>query len=101
MNASEAYCHVIADLLAADGRIDDAEREFLETTMDRLALSDEQKDRVRHFEANEDAEALVAEMDLERKQQLRDDMLSATLADGTIGAREREIVKRLSAKLEL
>jgi hypothetical protein len=81
--------------------MDEAEREFLEATMERLDLSEEEMDRVRHFEGADGAEDVVAEMPLERREALRDDLLSATLADGRINDREREIVERLSAKLDL
>ncbi len=101
MNASEAYCHVVAGLLASDGKMDDAERDFLEETMERLGLSDDEADRVRHFEGASEAEAVVSEMPAERKKKLRDDLLGATLADGSIDEREQKIMERLSEKLQL
>src|SRR5262249_7489557 len=45
-----ARCHLLAAVLAADGSLGDDERDLLEQTMERLGLSDDERDRVRHFE---------------------------------------------------
>lgn len=99
MRPELAYCHIVAGLLAADGMMDQTERDFLHDTMARLGLDTEERDAVVHFEGTEGAEDAVRAMPLERRQELRDDLVTATLADGKISAPESEMVQRLSELL--
>lgn len=101
MKPTVAYCHVIASLLAADGMMDQPEREFLDATMTKLGLDETERDAVMHFEGGDDAERVVAEMPLEERQELRDDLLAATLADGKISPLESQMMQRLSELLGL
>jgi len=101
MNPSVAYCHVIASVLAADGIMEETERTFLDQTMTSLGLSDEDRQAVIHFEGADEAEATVKKLPTQTKEQLRDDLLAATLADGKISPHESAMVKRLTAILEL
>lgn len=99
MKPEVAYCHIVAGLLAADGRMDQTERDFLEETMSRLGLDDTERDAVMHFEGTEDAEETVRSMPLAQRQELRDDLVAATLADGKITPLESEMMERLSQLL--
>ena len=101
MRPEVAYCHVIAGLLAADGRMEETERAFLDDTMNKLGLSDEERDAVSHFEGADGAEEVVTSMPLGDRQQLRDDLLAATLADGKISPLESKMMERLSELLGL
>lgn len=101
MKPSVAYCHVIAGLLAADGQMEQTEREFLNATMDELGLDADERDAVMHFEGADQAEDVVRQMPLEDRKRLRDTLLSATLADGRISPLEAQMMKRLSETLGL
>ena len=101
MKPEVAYCHVIAGLLAADGRMDQSERDFLDATMTKLGLDAAERDAVMHFEGADGAEEAVRQMPLEDRERLRDDLLAATLADGKITALESQMVQRLSEVLGL
>jgi uncharacterized tellurite resistance protein B-like protein len=95
MNKHLAMCHLIASVVAADGIMDDAERLFLEGAMERLGLSPGEAQQVREFK-NQGAEEAVRSMSMDEKQQLRDELLAATLADGRISPHETEVVKRIT-----
>lgn len=101
MKPEVAYCHVIAGLLAADGMMDQTERDFLDETMGKLGLDDDERDAVMHFEGADGAEDVVKSMPLADRQALRDDLLAATLADGKISPLESQMVQRLSDLLGL
>ena len=54
MNERVARCHLIASVLAADGIMTPGEQEFLQRTMDRLELTELEREAVRHFEGGEE-----------------------------------------------
>ena len=81
--------------------MDDAERTFLETTMEKMGLDAATKERVKHFEGSDEAIDLVSSMPLEQRQELRDDLVGATLADGKIDALEQLLMKELSESLDV
>ena len=101
MKPTVAYCHIIAGLLAADGLMEQAERQFLDAAMDQAGLDEAERDAVMHFEGAADAEAVVSAMPLDQREQLRDDLLAATLVDGRISPHESEMMTRLTALLGL
>jgi uncharacterized tellurite resistance protein B-like protein len=81
--------------------MDDVERAFLETTMEKMELDAAGKERVKHFEGSDEALDLVRAMPLEQRQALRDDLVGATLADGKIDALEQLLMKELSESLDV
>jgi len=101
MNPSLAYCHVVASVLAADGRMDESEREFLNQLMAKLGLSEQEREDVVHFENTNGAEEAVQAMPEQERRQLMDDVLGAVLADGKISPLEQQLVHRLTEVLGL
>ena len=70
--------------------------------------TDEEKDRVRHFESTGgdsvklwDPLDVVKTMPKEKREELRDDLLSATLADGKIHELEQVLMEVLSESLDV
>lgn len=92
---------LIAKVLAADGIMTDQEREFLESAMEALSLSDADRQRVRDFEGWDEAEPVVAKLGLEEKRELMDGLVQAVLSDGKVSPHEMETIERLSAALGL
>ena len=64
MDERVARCLLIAKVLAADGMITDAERDYLEDTMDALGLDPEAKVRVRNFDGWDEAAVVVAALSI-------------------------------------
>ena len=92
---------LIAKVLAADGIMTDEERDFLESAMEALALPEEDRTRVRHFEGWEEAEPIVAKLSTEEKREFMDGLVRAVLADGKVSPHEMRTVEKLSAALGL
>ena len=92
---------LIAKVLAADGIMTDEERELLETAMETLSLSEEERARVRSFEGWDEAEPVVAAMSEDDKRALMDELVQAVLADVKVSPHEMEAVERLSVALGL
>lgn len=92
---------LIAQVLAADGIMTDEEREFLESSMDALELSDEEKARVRRLEDWDQAEPIVAAMSVEQKREFMDGLVHAVLSDGKVSPHEMTTIEKLSAALGL
>ncbi len=101
MNTKLAYCHVVASVLAADGVIEEAERQFLDRIMTDMNLSDEERDQVMHFEGTDGAVETVRELPALAREQLRDDVLAATLIDGKISPHESRLVSLITEALGL
>lgn len=101
MKPEVAYCHMLASVVAADGKMDDRERILLERVMGELGLTEEERDAVTHFEGVEEAESVLETLSQDVKEQLRDDMLAATLADGEVSKLERDQVERITKLMGL
>ena len=101
MNERVARCHLIASVLAADGRIDPSERELLRQTMTRFQLTSEEQDRVMHFENSGEALATARLLPQSERQALVDELVQAALVDGQLSPLESKLVAKLSAALEL
>ena len=98
MTKHVAMCHLIAEVIAADGIMHERERAYLEQTMDNFDLSGEEKDQVRNFK-NEGTDEVAKAMSDADKNNLRDDLLAATLADGKISSLETDAVQRITTML--
>lgn len=99
MNDRIARCMLIAKVLAADGIMTDEERLFLETSMDSLELSDDEKRRVRDLDGWDVAEPIVAALSTEAKREFMDSLVHAVLADGKVSPHEMTTIDKLSAAL--
>jgi uncharacterized tellurite resistance protein B-like protein len=101
MHPNVARCHLLAEVLAADGMMTEVERELLEQEMEQLELSEADRDQVRHFEGAAGAVELVATLPEEDRQALVDHLVAAALADGKLTPAETEVVKRIGSALRL
>jgi len=101
MSPELARCHLLAEVLSADGMMNDDERALLEDALTRAALDDTERDLVRHFEgAAVAADVLRAQPEAER-QALIDQLVEAALADGKLTPNETAAVKRIAQALGL
>ncbi len=101
MDERVARCMLIAKVLAADGIMTDAERDFLETAMEALGLDPVERTQVRNFEGWDEAEQVIAALSLEEKRALMDGLVHAVLADGKVSPHEMQTIERLSQALGL
>ena len=101
MNPDLARCHLLAEILAADGFMTDAERSLLEQHLARYQLTDKERDQVRHFEGAGDAASALRGLPAEERQQVVDELVEAALADGKLTAQETAAVKRIAEALGL
>ncbi len=101
MEKRVAHCHLLAKLLASDMIMTDEERAFLDRTMDRLDLTEEERDRVLHFEDAEGAEATMRALPEADRQVVLDDLVGAALADGQLTSAETALVKKIAESLGL
>lgn len=91
-----AHCHIVAQMLAADARVNDREQAFLDRCMTRMGLSDAERDRVVHFEGIEEAEQVAGQWSEDKRRQLLDELVAAALVDGKLDTLEMKMVERLS-----
>ncbi len=101
MLASVARCHLLAEVLAADGMMAESEREILEAEMERLGLGEAERDQVRHFEGAGEAVATVAALPESERQGVVDALVDAALVDGKLTPAETAVVKRIADALHL
>ena len=101
MNRELARCHLLAEILAADGFMTDAERSLLEQHLVRYQLTEEERDQVRHFEGAGDAASALRGLPAQERQQVVDELVEAALADGKLTAQETAAVKRIVEALGL
>jgi uncharacterized tellurite resistance protein B-like protein len=101
MDDRVARCHLLAEVLAADGIMTDDERALLEKHMANHELSDEEKHAIRNFEGTDAAIALLRERAPAERREIVDELVEAALADGKLSPKETTTVKRLAAALGL
>lgn len=101
MDHRTAYCHLIASVLAADGIITPNERAFLSRVMERMGLSDAERDAVVHFEGADRAAEVARELPESLRRELLDELLSAALVDGKLSPFETRVVGELTRELGL
>jgi uncharacterized tellurite resistance protein B-like protein len=96
-----ARCHLLAEVLAADGIMTDEERALLEQHLANHELTDEEKQSVRDFEGTEGAAALLRERPEIERQEILDQLVECAMADGKLSPKETEAVKRIAQALGL
>jgi uncharacterized tellurite resistance protein B-like protein len=101
MDHRVARCHLLAEVLAADGIMTDDERKLLERHLANHELSDEEREQVRNFEGAEGAVAALRERPAAERQEVVDQLVEAALADGKLTANETATVKRIASALGL
>ncbi|HJL17198.1 MAG TPA: TerB family tellurite resistance protein [Sandaracinaceae bacterium LLY-WYZ-13_1] len=101
MDVTVARCLLIAKVLASDGIMTDEERAFLESSMEALGLSEDDRARVRDLEGWDEAEPLVAALSEAEKREFMDGLVQAVLADGKVSPHEMQTIEKLSSALGL
>ncbi|SRR5258706_14210620 len=99
MNTRVARCHLLAEVLAADGIMTDAERALLERHLAHDEISDEERRQVREFDNADDAIVALRERPAAEKHEIIDQLVEAALADGKLTPNETAAVKRIAAAL--
>lgn len=100
MHKNVAMCHWIAEVIAADGVLDERELTYLENAMEDYGLTEDERQLVRDFQ-NAGADAAAPELSDADKAKLRDDLMAATLIDGQVSILETEKVRRITDLLGL
>ena len=101
MALARARCHLLAQVLSADGKMTEDERSLLEQSMHDAGVSDQERDLVRHFEGADGAAAALRAEPEAARQALLDQLVEAALADGKLTPNETAIVKQLASALGL
>jgi uncharacterized tellurite resistance protein B-like protein len=101
MDDRVARCHLLAEVLAADGIMTDDERALLEKHMANHELSEAEKNAIRNFEGTDAAIATLRQRAPAERREIVDELVEAALADGKLTPNETAAVKRLAAALGL
>lgn len=99
MTPNLAKCLLVAKVLIADGMITDDERTFLETLMNELGLSKEDRDRVISLDGMDDATAYVQKLSVDERRDLVTRLFDAASADGHLSPLEMATMKKVKAAL--
>jgi uncharacterized tellurite resistance protein B-like protein len=99
MNTRVARCHLLAEVLAADGIMTDAERALLEQHLAHDELSDDDRRKVREFDNADDAIPVLRGLPAAERHEIIDQLVEAALADGKLTPNETAAVKRIAAAL--
>lgn len=101
MNEKTARCLLLSKVLIADGIMTENERIFLDRAMTKMGLTDDERRRVIDLEGWNEAEAALAGLPAESKQELVGELVDAASADGRLSPLENEMVKRITQALGL
>lgn len=101
MNPNVAKALLVAKVLVADGMMQDEERAFLETAMNSLGLTADERKAVVELEGLDKAHEHVLALPTEERQQILEMLVDAASADGKLSPYEMGVVKRLTAALGL
>jgi len=101
MNPNVAKSLLVAKVLVADGMMQDEERAFLDTVMNSLGLTADERKKVIELEGLDDAHKHVLALPLEERQQILEMLVDAASVDGKLSQYEMGVVKRLSTALGL
>jgi uncharacterized tellurite resistance protein B-like protein len=99
MDPREARCHLIADVLTADGILTEDERKLLLEHVIVAKLDDDERRRVMALEGREEAERVMRAQPEDARRALIDELVDAALVDGKLTPTETAEVKRLAASL--
>jgi uncharacterized tellurite resistance protein B-like protein len=99
MDPREARCHLIADVLTADGILTEDERKSLLEHVIVAKLDDDERRRVMALEGREEAERVMRAQPEDARRALIDELVDAALVDGKLTPTETAEVKRLAASL--
>jgi uncharacterized tellurite resistance protein B-like protein len=101
MNPNVAKSLLVAKVLVADGMMQDEERSFLDTVMNSLGLTTDERKSVVELEGLDTAHKFVLGLPQEERQQILEMLVDAASIDGKLSQYEMGVVKRLTKALEL
>jgi uncharacterized tellurite resistance protein B-like protein len=101
MDNRVARCHLLAEVLMADGIMTEDEKQLLEQHLANHELSDEEKKSVRNLEGGAEAIAILRERPMIERQEILDQLVECALADGKLTSNETATVKRIAQALGL
>jgi uncharacterized tellurite resistance protein B-like protein len=101
MNPNVAKSLLVARVLVADGMMQDEERAFLDTVMNSLNLTAEERKSVTELDGLDDAHKFVMGLPKEERQQIVEMLVDAASVDGKLSQYEMGVVKRLTKALDL
>jgi uncharacterized tellurite resistance protein B-like protein len=101
MNPNVAKSLLVAKVLVADGMMQDEERAFLDTVMNSLGLTADERKKVIELDGLDDAHKYVLALSKEERQQIVEMLVDAASVDGKLSPHELGVVKRLTQALQL
>ena len=101
MKPNVAKSLLVAKVLVADGMMQDEERKFLETIMNSLGLTADERKAVTELDGLDEAHEFVLSLPKEERQQIVEILVDAASVDGKLSPHEMGVVKRLTAALQL
>jgi uncharacterized tellurite resistance protein B-like protein len=101
MNPNVAKSLLVAKVLVADGMMQDEERQFLDTVMNSLGLTADERKAVTELDGLDDAHKFVMNLPKEERQQIVELLVDAASVDGKLSQYEMGVVKRLTKALDL
>src|SRR6188508_511009 len=101
MNPNVAKSLLVAKVLVADGMMQDEERQFLDTVMNSLGLTGDERKAVIELDGLDKAHEFVMQLPKEERQQILEMLVDAASVDGKLSQYEMGVVKRLTKALDL
>ena len=101
MTPNVAKSLLVAKVLVADGMMQDEERKFLDTIMNSLGLTADERKAVIELDGLDEAHKFVLSLPKEERQQIVETLVDAASIDGKLSPHEMGVVKRLTAALQL
>ena len=101
MNPSVAKSLLVAKVLVADGMMQDEERAFLDTVMNSLGLTADERKAVIELDGLDTAHKFVLDLPKEERQQILEMLVDAASVDGKLSQYEMGVVTRLTKALGL
>ncbi len=96
-----AFCQIIAQILIVDGVLTDVERSFLQSVMNELQMTDEERtDVFTKVNIDDSIEDRLALLDREALQALLIEMRAASSLDGHIDPVERALIDTLIDRID-
>ena len=99
MEPKTAWCSLIAGLIVADDVVAPEEQLFLDRTMRRLGLSEEERTAVYRTVDVAEAERSASQLTLAQRRGLLDDLVTAAMVDGNFHPAEEQYILRVARAL--
>ena len=101
MNLNVAKSLLVAKVLVADGMMQDEERAFLDTVMNSLGLTADERKAVIELDGLDKAHEHVLALPKDDRQQILEMLVDAASVDGKLSQYEMNVVKKLTKALGL